>query len=628
MAPARSSAKAPLWRGVFLWAGVLLLACSECRSEVRVSVPVVIEALLGQDVSMLCSHTGSDGDGSVLVEWFIVNGQNRTQQRIAYDERGKQGVDVGTEYKDRVSMDAEHSLVIRAAEVGDEREFLCQVTTSSGTDVGVTQLKVFDSPEPPEVQKNTATLSVTEEFASEIATCTSKNAHPVPTISWYKDGRLLNPSTEHNKVLYVVSRTVKETSGLFSVSSTLYMHLKKEDKESAFRCKVNYSMPQGKSGSAETEPFQVTLHYYTENVQFSLASPELIKEGDDVEFHCQADGSPPPEYFFFRVQTSEKGEVQRDMGSNPDGVLRLRRVTKADSGTYRCQVLDFDSPPEVDLEKEADIFVHYLDPVVVTPGKMAVANVSGNVELTCSGSGSRTPELSWKKGEEEVGKGATLTLDSLTYQMAGTYSCKAAISSIPGLVKEQTVQVVVEGKPEMEQHQSVTHYQTIGQVVELTCSVLGHPEPEIRWSVTGEELSANTLSVEVTPELVQSGVSCWAQNKHGSDKQTFQFEKVSPTQPSSPGPAVDGEEGQGGSTVAVIAVCVCVLLLLLIVGFFYFMQRRGQLPCGSGEKRSLTPKEGNPDDTVVEMKTDRRNEQTGLLSHGGGGGGGGGTNEC
>lgn len=35
-----------------------------------------------------------------------------------------------------------------------------------------------------------------------------------------------------------------------------------------------------------------------------------------------------------------------------------------------------------------------------------------------------------------------------------------------------------------------------------------------------------------------------------------------------------------------------------------------------------TPKEGNPDDTLVEMKTDKRNEQTGLLSPGGGGGGG------
>ncbi|XP_042296545.1 basal cell adhesion molecule isoform X2 [Sceloporus undulatus] len=578
-----------------------------------------MEVLLGQEVSILCTHSVAAGrEGPVLVEWFITD-KNGVQRRVAYDDGGQQGMDAGTEYKDRASMDSSHSLVIQAADVSDERTFSCQVTTTSGTGVGETQLKVFDPPETPEVVYNTGTLSVTGDYASEIATCSSKNANPVPTISWYKDGRLLNASTERNKELYVVSRTVKETSGLFSISSTLYMHLKKEDKDSAFHCKVNYSMPQGRVGSTETDSFQLTLHYYTENVEFLLNSPEPIKEGDDVELHCKADGSPSPEYYFSKVQTldTQAGEAQRDLGSNREGIFRLHRVSKADSGMYRCQVLDFDSPPEVDLEKEVTIFVHYLDPVVVTPSTMVVVNISENIELTCSGTGSRTPELSWKKGGEEVEKGATLTLNSLTYQMAGTYSCKASVSSIPGLEREQAVQVIVEGKPEMEQHQTITHYHALGQTVELTCSVLGHPEPEIQWSIPGEatiEHSGNKLSLELTPELVQSGVTCLAENKHGSDKQMFRFE------------IVDGQETQGGSTVAVIAVCVCVLLLLIIVGFFYFMQRRGQLPCGGGEKRSLTPKEGNPDDTVVEMKTDRRNEQTGLLSHGGGGGGG--TNEC
>uniref|UniRef100_A0A8D2L5F0 Ig-like domain-containing protein n=2 Tax=Varanus komodoensis TaxID=61221 RepID=A0A8D2L5F0_VARKO len=527
-------------------------------------------------------------------------------------------------------MDPNHSLVIQAAAVADERAFSCQVTSSSGSGMGVTQLKVYDPPELPELTQNSRTLSVTEKHASEIATCSSRNANPVPVIFWYKDDRLLNASTERNKDLYVVSRTVKEASGLFSISSTLYLRVNKADKDSKFHCKVNYSMPLGKVKSAATEAFKLRVHYYTENVRFELDSPKVIKEGDDVWLQCKADGFPEPEYYFAKLQNQTMG-VELDLGSNSSGALRLPQVTKADSGIYRCQVLDFDSPEEVDLEQEVNISVNYLDPLVVSPNKTVAANLSTELELACAGTGSRTPTLSWWKDNKPVGDGETLVLPPLAYHMAGMYTCKASVPGIPGLQREESVQLIVEGRPEMEQRQSTTLYHSLGQTVVLTCSASGHPQPQIKWSAPGQESlrhSANKvtaeLSLEVTPELAQNGVKCRAENSYGLAEQTFRLETVSPTASAPPVPAVDSDESQGGSTVAVIAVCVCVLLLLLIVAFFYFMQRRGQLPCGGGEKRSLTPKEGNPEDTVVEMKTDKRNEQTGLLSPGGAGGG---TNE-
>ncbi|KAF7242432.1 Basal cell adhesion molecule, partial [Varanus komodoensis] len=677
-----------------------------CQADVQVSVPAVTEVLLGDPVPILCTHTVTGGDDFLLVEWFIAKTpggpllattltkpsslfpcycpkQNQTDKngelrRVAYSDQGQQGVDQDTEYTGRISMDPNHSLVIQAAAVADERAFSCQVTSSSGSGMGVTQLKVYgefphlllslpgnpplqqhraslaaasaaqpsgaglvldaakrlhqDSckhkmgeaavfvypPELPELTQNSRTLSVTEKHASEIATCSSRNANPVPVIFWYKDDRLLNASTERNKDLYVVSRTVKEASGLFSISSTLYLRVNKADKDSKFHCKVNYSMPLGKVKSAATEAFKLRVHYYTENVRFELDSPKVIKEGDDVWLQCKADGFPEPEYYFAKLQNQTMG-VELDLGSNSSGALRLPQVTKADSGIYRCQVLDFDSPEEVDLEQEVNISVNYLDPLVVSPNKTVAANLSTELELACAGTGSRTPTLSWWKDNKPVGDGETLVLPPLAYHMAGMYTCKASVPGIPGLQREESVQLIVEGRPEMEQRQSTTLYHSLGQTVVLTCSASGHPQPQIKWSAPGQESlrhSANKvtaeLSLEVTPELAQNGVKCRAENSYGLAEQTFRLETV------------DSDESQGGSTVAVIAVCVCVLLLLLIVAFFYFMQRRGQLPCGGGEKRSLTPKEGNPEDTVVEMKTDKRNEQTGLLSPGGAGGG---TNE-
>ncbi|XP_054855168.1 basal cell adhesion molecule [Eublepharis macularius] len=624
---ARRSPKALRWPAALL--GLCLLACPGCHGEVEVSVPAEVEVLLGQRASISCTHTITGGKGYHLVEWFITD-KNGEQRRVAFSERDRWEVDKNTEYTDRISMDSDYSLIIESANVNDERAFSCRVMAAAAGDGGGTaQLKVYDPPESPEVRWNTRTLSVTGEHASEIATCNSRNANPVPTISWYKDSYPLQVPAERNNNLYAVSRTVKEASGLHSVSSTLYLRPNKTDKDSHFHCRVNYSMPRGEVGSLESESFKLTLHYYTENVHFSLDSPKVIKEGDEVRLLCQGDGNPPPEYVFSKMKTADQFE---DLGANPNGLLVLQQVTKRDSGTYRCQVLDFDSPPEVELEKEVTIHVNYLDTLVLNPNKTVKVPLGGSIELACAGSGSQTPTLSWRKGKEQVENSGILSLTSLTYHKAGTYTCEASVPSVPGLRRDQSVRVIVEGKPELEQHQSPSHYHSFGQKVTLTCSALGHPEPRITWSIPGEPLtnsSANRvtsrLSVEVTPELAESGVKCLAENQHGSDERTFQLETASPTVSATAVP-VDGSESQGGSTVAVIAVCVCVLLLLLIVGFFYFMQRRGRLPCGGGEKRSLTPKEGNPDDTVVEMKTDKRNEQTGLLSPGGGGGGG--TNEC
>ncbi|XP_013921950.1 PREDICTED: basal cell adhesion molecule-like [Thamnophis sirtalis] len=592
-----------------------------------------MEVVMGQQVPIFCPYTGVEEQDYPLVEWFTMDKTKSKQLRVAYNDKGKVGVDRGTEYTERVFMDANNSLVITAIDVNDEKLFSCQVTSGFGSDTGRTQLKVFDPPEPPELTQNSGTLSVTADVALEIAVCTGKNGYPAPTVSWYKDGQFLNITTEHNKELYEVVRTVKEASGLYSRSSVLYMRPKKADKNSVFQCKLSYKMPNGVVSTEESQPFNLTLHYYTENVQFALDSPKVIKEGDDVKLQCQGDGFPQPEYSFSKVQSANQ---LLDLPTTTDGVLLLPQVTKADSGTYRCQVLDFYSPSEVELEKDVNIFIHYLDPLVLNPTKTVRVNRSEDLQLTCSGNGSNIPTLSWRKGRQQVGTGETLSLQGLTYSMAGTYVCEASVPSISGLKRNESVQVIVEGKPEVDIQQTII--QELEQTVKLTCTVFGHPQPEIRWSIPGGKApvkhSANKyiaeLLVELTPKLIQSGVQCTAENKYGSAKRNFELKMVTPTLSVTSKPASEEEQGQTGSTMAVIAVCVCVLVLLLIVGFFYFMQRRGHLPCSRGEKRSLTPKEGTPDNTVVEMRADRRNEQTGLLNPGGGGSGGGGrgTNEC
>ncbi|XP_075772348.1 basal cell adhesion molecule, partial [Pelodiscus sinensis] len=605
------------------------LLCLGCLAAVHVWVPAQVEVLLGDLGIIPCTHSVTGSPDFRRVEWFITE-RDGEKRRVAYSEGGRGEVDQGTEYSGRVYMDPELSLVLLRADVADERAFSCQVTAgAAGTAVGVAQLRVYGPPGAPELTTNTRVLSVTELTVSEIATCTSRNANPAPTIRWLKDGARLEVATERNDDLYMVTRTVKEASGLQSVSSSLYLRPSKAEKDAQFQCLVQYPLPRGQVGNHTSELFSLVLHYFTENVEFGLESPQVIKEGDSVRLRCQGDGHPEPEYVFYRVQDSQAVEV----ATKQDGVLTLPGVSRADGGTYRCQVLDFDSPPEVQLEKEVAIDVNYLDPLTVQPGSRVTVPLGGEVTLGCAARGSKPPRLLWRKGRERVADAGSHTLRSVSYLMAGTYTCEASVPSVPGLWEEQAVQVTVEGKPELDERPSRHQLLAEGQHLPLNCSAVGHPEPQLTWSLPGVKpvvsrsgsRVTSAVTVEVTAALAKAGVWCRASNGLGEAVQHFAL-VIEPA--AATPPAAGGSEPQGSSSAAVVAVVVCVLLLLIIVGFFYCLQRRGQLPCGAGEKRSLASKEGGVEAPAVEMKTDEGHEQTGLLSPRGGSGGAAGGHEC
>lgn len=125
---------------------------------------------------------------------------------------------------------------------------------------------------------------------SQIATCSSLNGNPVPNITWYRNGQQLKVPTELNSSEpsgakgdggwgggwwqglvtsscclsltegYMTSRTVREASGLYSLTSTLYLRLYKEDRDARFHCAAQYKLPSGQVGHLDSPAFQLTLH--------------------------------------------------------------------------------------------------------------------------------------------------------------------------------------------------------------------------------------------------------------------------------------------------------------------------------------------------------------------------------
>uniref|UniRef100_A0A7N4PJ68 Ig-like domain-containing protein n=1 Tax=Sarcophilus harrisii TaxID=9305 RepID=A0A7N4PJ68_SARHA len=468
------------------------------------------------------------------------------------------------------------SLQLLSAEMGDERDYTCQVLTGTAEKGRATShLRVFVAPEPPEVTPNRGTISVIDDIAHEIATCTSRNANPAPSISWYRDGEALQITTELNRELYTVSRTVREASGLQSLTSILYLRPKKSDRDVAFHCRATYQLPNGQQDWQDAEPFYLTLHYPTENVQFWVASSAApggwVREGDTVSLLCRGDGNPAPEYIFTLDQ-------EKSLETNTNGNLTLRDVSRDQSGLYQCEVADFDADPEVELVQRLELHVGYLDPLELSPGENVTVPLGGTTKLGCFTSGDPTPELLWTKDSIPLHQGPQLTLTNVSFTSAGVYTCEASVPKLPGLTRTRQLQLFVQGKPRTWRAGSglggaAGSGWTEGDEVTLTC-LLGTPQhPAGAGTHSGEQIIGgwvqSSLKLKVMGTVAREGVTCTASNPLGHAQHTFHFEAVAPQTP------------QAG--VAVMAAAVSVGLLLLVVALFYCMRRKGRC-CRRREK--------------------------------------------
>ncbi|XP_036393819.1 basal cell adhesion molecule isoform X2 [Megalops cyprinoides] len=601
---------------------LLLLWCLQgcwCKdpAPVSVKVPRTVEVIKGDTAILPCSVTVRNPSSSNILEWFIEEGSKR--HRVAFRPQlgGEGQSDQGTRLSGRVTIWSNFSLSISPVHVEDEKNFTCQMTAGpDGVAEGTTELRVFVEPEKPEVTVTSQVISVTDSSVSEVGHCVSRNGHPKPRIIWYQDSQPLPEVKDSNQMMYMVPSLAREASGLYTASSTLYLKPKKEDRESIFHCKVEYNMTSGQIMSKDSAPFNLTLHYPAEHVTFGIKSPGPIKEGDTVELRCETDGYPQPEFDFVFIKEGKEVTKQGHAG-----ILTLSPVKRTDAGVYRCEALDFDAA-EVDLTKNLTLSIHHMDPVMITPAGPVTVDVGKDVELFCKTKASAEHALQWRKGSEVVSETESLSLKSVSYSDAGEYICVGSVPSVPGLHKHANVTLTVSGSPKIKEPSGATEVQKEGDQVTLTCSARGHPAPQFTWTPSGKEsveVQGNkvisTVTLEATAAVLEKGVTCQVSNTFGTDTMAFKvaIKQDAPTDSADSNSADRADRQQGGSSGVVIAVVVCVLLLLLLVAILYFLQKNRKLPCGKQDKKDVAGGEVN-NDIVVEMKSDKANEEAGLLN--------------
>ncbi|XP_036981875.2 basal cell adhesion molecule [Artibeus jamaicensis] len=623
-------ARAGTHRAPQLLALVLLLgAYPGVQAEMQVSVPSLVEVMRGASVTLNCTPLGVHTE--YVLKWFLTD---RAKGRRLVAEARVQGSEVQASVKDSLGrsppyrLDPPGRLVLDEAQVSDELDYVCVVTAgAAGTAEATSRLQVFAKPEATDVSPNKGTLSVTDDFAQEIATCHSRNGNPLPRITWYRNGEPLQVPMEMNADGYITSRTIREASGLQSLTSTLYLRPQKADRDAEFHCSAHFNLPRGQHGRLDSQAFRLTLHYPTEHVQFWVDSPATtegwVREGDSVQLVCRGDGNSSPEYIFFRLQDKEEKTLKTDFSGN----WTLEKVQRNQTGTYGCRAEDFDAEDDAELSQTLELRVAYLDPIEFSDQEELSSTLGSTVSTSCSVQGLPAPALRWTKDSVPLGDGPTLSLSSLTFDSAGTYVCEAHTPTVPLLSRSRILTLLVEGPPEIKeegiQPQAEGSWHE-GDEVKLVCLARSYPEPKLTWSELGGSPTepapkrqgwvSSSLTVKLTNAMSQNGVSCEASNPHGNTRHVFHFGPLAP------------QTSQAG--VAVMAVAVSVGLLLLVVAAFYCMRRKGRSACCRREEKRAPP----PGDPELSHSGSQQPEQTGLLMGGASGkarhGSGGFGDEC
>ncbi|XP_037532086.1 basal cell adhesion molecule isoform X2 [Nematolebias whitei] len=587
---------------------LLLWTFQICSAELTVKVTPEVEVMKGETAKLPCTYTGAQSS-STIVEWYIEEQGGR--QRVAFIPQGEQGKsDEDTPLTGRVTIGKDFTLTITSVKPSDELTFYCQVTAGpEGSGEDRTMLKVFFTPENPElVQPSSQAITAGLTTSSEIGICTARNGHPQPRIIWFKNNEPLPQVKDKKEKTYMSSSVVKEVSGLFTIKSILFMQPTKADKDAVFHCTVEYSMLGGEIKQKMSNTMKINLNYPSEKATFHVLNSSPVKEGDNVTMKCETDGNPQPSDFEYKKNDK--------LIIGQEGLLTLKSVKRTDSGEYSCHVTDYENL-DADLRDTLTLTVNYIDPMSVTPNKPQVVMLGDKVEWQCKTKASKQHTVQWIKGSEVLSQDGTLSIDQATFEKAGEYVCVGAVSAVPGLTAQANVNLTVKGKPMIEPP-APGEVMNQGDTVTLKCSAYGFPTPQFVWTPSGNQRESvsmegnkivSTVTLQATGDVMENGVTCEASNEFGTDSKKFPVSLKR-----AGGSSAEADKQQGGSTGVVIAVVVCVLLLLLLVALIYFLSKKAKLPCSKKDPKEVDKGEGN-NKVVVEMKTEKPNEQDGLLKN-------------
>ncbi|XP_075295707.1 hemicentin-2 [Opisthocomus hoazin] len=295
------------------------------------------------------------------------------------------------------------SLLLEGLQAADAGAYTCLARNSVGEDARLHMLSVLV---PPAIERGTDTSEVVHGVPSAAVTleCRARGSPPLH-VSWLKDGLPLRLSPRVT---------------LLSAGHVLRISQAQVSDAGLYTC-----IASSRAGVADRS-FVLRIR-----VPPVLESPEsseeqMVGEGSDVTFTCEATGSPAP-----AVTWLKDGEpLARQSNRVPAGPrLSLAAVGPADTGVYSCLVAN----EAGEASKAFHLLVMEPPRIKAAPHPTEMSIAMGTpLELACVVTGVPKPTVTWEKDGQLVagpwlvsGNESTFHIESTKVADAGLYTCLA-----------------------------------------------------------------------------------------------------------------------------------------------------------------------------------------------------------
>ncbi|XP_046985732.1 hemicentin-1-like [Schistocerca americana] len=430
-------------------------------------------------------------------------------------------------------------LKIMNSTLDDEAVYICTAENSYGSVKKDFPLKITGIVEPTIEDAGEHPIVITFGQPIEFK-CEAHRGIPAPTITWYKDGKILDDKQAH-----------RENVSLHSNGSLIIPNVSHEH-EGTYECKA-----QNAVGTA-AKSFLVTV-----NEPPSFKSGDHLEQnvnlGEELILHCEPEGDPKPVISWKKermpLQESKDMFIRAD-----DDALIIRQASLDDSGTYTCTAVN--SVGSADRHMVVNVQVK---PVIDDAGEhRAVVSLGQVAELPCKiRMGIPSPNMTWYKDgeildeEQMLQEGITLhsngslIIPYVSHEHEGTYECEA---QNPAGFSTKSILVTIIEPPRFKSVAPLELKVALGEEVVLPCEPTGDPKPLISWKKDRMPLQQsedvfirsedNAIIIKkATPESSGTYV-CTAVNSAGSaEKQMDVFVQVAPVISNMPTriSAVDGQ---------------------------------------------------------------------------------------
>ncbi|KAM6443079.1 immunoglobulin superfamily member 10 isoform 2-T2 [Liasis olivaceus] len=417
------------------------------------------------------------------------------------------------------------SLSITKVRLLDAGEYICVARNSGGDDTKVYKLDVVSKP--PLINglySNKTVIKTTAVKHSKKQIDCRAEGNPVPQIMWIMPDNIFLTAPYYGSRITVYRNGTLEIRNVRSSDTAEFICVARNDGGESMLV-VRLEVLEILRRPAFRNPFNEKV---------------IAKPGKTIFLNCSVDGNPRPEIIWIlpngtRLYSGIK-TLQYYLGSN--GTLAINRLSKADTGKYRCaaknQLGYIEKLIILEIGQTPTIFIH---------SGGTIKSLSGeSLSLHCLAAGSPKPNIIWTLpsgfvlDQPQINRkytlleNGTLLIRETTIHDRGSYVCKAKNN-----IGDSTVVVfvmIVGHSPRITNRPPRSIHTVAGLTIHLRCMAFGIPNPEITWELpnhslfftnrgqlSGTELlhQQGTLVIH-NPNSSDSGIyKCVAKNQFGRD---------------------------------------------------------------------------------------------------------------